>query len=67
MNVTVTSEDLDTIVDHGSVIEVTGTAEDGARVTFAGDHRPMTFFLNAVKESGEEVTDVAKWQIRGTI
>jgi hypothetical protein len=36
MNVIVTISDLSAIDDQGSVVMVTGTAEGGDRVTFAG-------------------------------
>jgi hypothetical protein len=52
------------VVNHGIVLAVTGTSEAWERVTFAGDHRPMAYFLMAVENSDEPQTaNVARYQI----
>jgi hypothetical protein len=58
--------DLETVVNHGSLISVTGTNEAGTeRITFAGDHRPMAGFLAAVQaEGGVLVAAVADYQVQ---
>jgi hypothetical protein len=63
--VVVGPDDLETVVGHGSVIEVTGASEDGAqRIRFAGDWRPMEAMLADVEFSGEAVVAVvSSWQI----
>ncbi len=66
MNVTLTSDDLDTADNKGTVILVTGTDDDGNRVTFAGDHRPMAWALEIVETVGEIQVDVDAWQILST-
>lgn len=66
MIVTVTTDDLDeTLRNEGSVVRVTGTSEDGERITFAGDHRPMADFVGAVMDDGEARCEVEDWQILG--
>lgn len=65
MQVTVTAEDLDTARNEGSVLLVTGTTEDGTRVRFAGDHRPMAGFLAVVEDEGEATAEVESWQVLG--
>lgn len=67
MLLTLTSEDLPTVVGHGSVVQVTGTDEDGARVTFAGDHRVMAGMLEALEVEGELPVYVEDWQITRTV
>jgi hypothetical protein len=66
-SVLVGPDDLETVVDHGSLIQVTGTNEAGTeRITFAGDHRPMAGFLAAVQAEGDVlVAAVADYQIQG--
>jgi len=64
--VTVTDEDLLTAENQGSVIVVTGTAENGSRITFAGDHGPMVSFLNSVTAQGKTDTFIEPWQILRT-
>jgi hypothetical protein len=49
MKVTVSFSDFPTLRNEGSVVVVTGTAEGGERVTFAGDRRPMIDFVEAVR------------------
>lgn len=68
MNVIVGPDDLDEVYFDGSVYVANGTTEDGGcRITFAGDHRPMRQFLDAVQESGEPQTaEVELWQILRT-
>jgi hypothetical protein len=64
VNVWVTRADLDSAVDHGTTISVTGTTEDGReRVTFAGHHRTMAGLMTLVELSGDCLTQVEPWQI----
>lgn len=52
--------------DHGSVIVVTGTSEDGTKaIRFGGDHRPMGGLYEAVQEQGEIACEVEPWQVSG--
>jgi hypothetical protein len=66
MIINVTIADLANGQDQGSVWVLTGTAEDGARVTFAGDHRPMRGLADAVMEQGEVSAEVEPWQVLGS-
>ena len=65
MNITVTRDDLETTGrDEGTVIVVTGTDENGNRVTFGGDGRPMEHLIKGVLIDGSAVAaDVENWQI----
>jgi hypothetical protein len=47
------------------VVAVTGTNEDGRRVTFAGDTRPMNEVMSAlIMDVEDEVTvEVEDWQL----
>ena len=55
------------VEDHGSVLVVTGTSEDGTqRIRFGGDHRPMRGLLEHVAEHGATRAEVEAWQITGT-
>lgn len=68
MQITVTTEDLTTLRGMGSsVLTVTGTDENGDRVTFAGDHRPMAAMLDALidGEEAEVTAEVEPWQQMG--
>lgn len=68
MLIDLTHDDLDTVVDHGSVVEITGTSSDDPtmRVAFAGDHRSMSGLL-AILEEGHEVPAVIEdWQVLST-
>lgn len=68
MQVTVTTEDARTIREEGSVITVTGTDDEtGARVTFAGDHRPMQHLFDGVLADGEATAEVESWQVLKTV
>ncbi|GAC1527429.1 MAG: hypothetical protein NVS3B1_17730 [Marmoricola sp.] len=52
--------------DHGSVIVVTGTSEDGAKeIRFGGDHRPMRGLYEAVQAEGEIFAEIEPWQVSG--
>jgi hypothetical protein len=66
MLVTVSPSDLGSIVDHGSVWEVTGTSEDGEQlVTFAGDWRPMHLMEEIIADTDDSLNlAVEDWQIR---
>lgn len=63
--VTVTIEDVATAFADGSIIRMTGTTDDGRRVTFAGDHRPMgTLIENLLTDEDESATVALEaWQI----
>lgn len=63
--VTVTIEDVATAVADGGIIRMTGTADDGRRVTFAGDHRPMGDLIEGVLADEDETGTVVleAWQI----
>jgi hypothetical protein len=65
MKITITRDDLESAVNHGSVIALCGTTEAGKRVIFVGDHRPMANLLDGVRAEGEATADVASWQIMG--
>ena len=66
MLLTITVEDLDTVENHGSIVRITGTADNGDRVTFAGDTRAMNGMAEFVEELGDVVVDVEDWQILST-
>ena len=66
MTLTITHDDLDTVRFEGSVWAVTGTADDGSRVTFAGDARVMGGLLELVEQEGEFQAEVEPWQVLGT-
>jgi hypothetical protein len=61
----ITAEDVATAVDHGTTVSITGTDEDGKRVTFAGDHRMMEGLMAAALFYDEESVSalVEGWQI----
>lgn len=63
MNITVTREDLATGSNEGTVIMITGTSENGARVTFAGDQRQMAAMIMAVVTEGQATAVVDAWQV----
>jgi hypothetical protein len=65
MQVTLTIDDVLTAVDHGSVVAITGTDENGRRVTFAGDVRPMNEVMSSlIMDLEDEVTvEVEDWQL----
>ena len=65
MLITLTGQDVATVDDHGSIVVITGTAEDGSRVTFGGDPRPMADIVLALlgDEEDEVTVDVEGWQI----
>jgi hypothetical protein len=65
MIVTLTIEDVATLTDHGSVVAITGTDEDGQRVTFAGDSREMEVMVSAlvIGDEPEVEAEIEDWQI----
>lgn len=68
MLIDLTHDDLDTVVSHGSVIEITGTSSDDPtlRVAFAGDHRSMAGII-AILEDGMEIPALVEdWQVLST-
>ena len=66
-HVTLTIEDVDAVIDQGSVVVITGTDDVGQRVTFAGDHRPLGHIIEALLTDAEDeiVVEVEDWQILG--
>lgn len=68
MNITLTIEDVSTFTDHGSVVAMTGTDENGNRVTFAGDARMMEPVMQAliIGDEPEVDVEVEEWQILST-
>lgn len=69
MTITVTRDDLETTGrSEGSVVVLTGTDENGRRVTFAGDGRPMGHLIQGILIEGEATAaDVEGWQILGVL
>jgi hypothetical protein len=67
MRVTITAQDAETARFEGTVIVLTGTADDGSRVTFAGDRRPMNELGDAVLADGEATAEVESWQVLSTV
>ncbi len=65
VRVVVTPEQAAAAVPAGSVVAVTGTSTyDGSTVTFAGDWRPVSEFLDAVIADGHaHHCEVEPWQI----
>lgn len=59
----VTEEDLDAIVDEGSVVVFTGTDNNDRIVTFAVDHCPAQDIVALVREHGELACAVEDWQV----
>lgn len=68
MVVTLVEEDIVTIQDHGSVALITGTNEDGERVTFGVDPRALDDIGRALifGEEFEITVEVEGWQIMGS-
>lgn len=68
MQVTISPEDVATLTSHGSVVAITGTADNGDRVTFAGENDSMEEIAAAlVMEFEDEITvDVEDYQILST-
>lgn len=66
MQVTVARSDFHTISDQGTIVIVTGTAEE-QWVTFAGDHRAMWAFLEAAVEDRQAIAEVEPWQVLGPV
>lgn len=66
--ITLTPEDVvDTLVDEGSVVMVTGTDEDGQRVTIGADARAIDPALAALLmgEEPEVQVEFEPWQVLG--
>lgn len=66
MIITVSTDALTEVEDHGSILVFTGTTEDGKRQRFGVDHRPASWLIDAVEEEGEVQADVEEWQLLGT-
>jgi hypothetical protein len=67
MQVTITKNDLHSVVDRGTMWTMTGTGPDGESVTFAGDWRPMRDMCAAAEAEGEVTAEVENWQIISTV
>jgi hypothetical protein len=64
MILTITTDDvIRHAVDHGTVWTLTGTDEDGHRVTFGADHRPAREIIALAADLGEIDVSVEDWQI----
>lgn len=65
--VTVTPDDLMLMEDHGTIISLTGTSQDGKeRVTFGGDRRMMAMLIDAIISTDEEqIASVPAWAVLG--
>ena len=46
-----------------TIVTASGLDEKGRRVTFAGDHRPMSGLAEAVEYEGEVEVELESWQI----
>jgi hypothetical protein len=66
--ITLTIEDLATLASHGSVWSITGTGEDGERVTFGGEPRLMDDVAGALMIGDEDEVEVSieDWQVLST-
>lgn len=65
MQVTLEDTDVATLIDQGTVVVITGTGEDGQRVTFGADARAIEPALRALVMDEEFSVDVEvdEWQI----
>lgn len=65
MHVTITADDISSLEGHGSVGLLTGTGEDGERVTFAGEPRMIDDIAQTLLlDEDEDITVfVEDWQI----
>lgn len=61
--VTLTEDDLDALVDEGTVVVFTGTDEQQRLVTFGVDHRNARDIVAIVREQGELVVGIDSWQV----
>ena len=62
-------EDVNTAVQQGSIVVMTGTSEEtGERVTIGGDSRAMVNIVDALMNDVEDeiLVDVEGWQILRT-
>ena len=59
----VTEDDLNAIVDQGSVLVFTGTDAQGRVVRFGVDHRPAHGLIEAVEAEGTIPCHVEPWQV----
>ena len=68
MQITINNQDLLSARDEGTVMVLTGTAENGDRVTFGADRRPADDLADAVVNSldGEITAEVESWQVLST-
>ena len=67
MIITLIDTDVDTVLDEGSVVAITGTDEDGQRVRFGADARMIEPVLRALvmDEEFEIPVEVEDWQVLG--
>lgn len=67
MTITLVDTDIATLVDHGSIIAITGTDEEGQRVRFGADARMIEPALQALvmDEEYEIDVEVDDWQVLG--
>lgn len=59
----VTEDDLDAVVDQGSIVVFTGTDNQERLVVFGVDHRPASGLIEAVREQGSIPCQVEDWQV----
>ena len=69
MNITISPEDVSTLVSHGSVVAITGTADNGDRVTFGGETEQMEEIAAALVMDFEDSieVEVAEHQVLSTV
>ncbi len=65
MFVTLTEGDLEQAENHGSVIVLYGSTEDGRWVQFGADARVANDLVDIVREHGEVQVEVEGWSILG--
>lgn len=66
MTVTLSIDDFSTVQDHGSVVLITGTGEEGQRVTFGIEPRMLDDIAGLVLDEGDMDVWVESWAIMGT-
>lgn len=65
MTVTLSIGDFSTVQDHGSVVLITGTAEDGQRITFGVEPRMLDDLAGIAMGDDDVDVWVESWQIMG--
>lgn len=66
MTVTLSIDDFSTVQDHGSIVLITGTGEEGQRVTFGVEPRMLDDIAGLAMGDGDVDVWVEGWQIMGT-